>query len=155
MGGGELGVGFTGAAEDNGQNGRRMTSEREKEDTTLSYIFVGDVGELDREAGELMLIKYPRSMRALFLHVVSSEPDPPLPQDILINGLPVLHFRTYVQVGGWVGGCVLASRCRCRCRCRFLHGCRHRCHYVCNCAIVAVDADADGGCDDDPHYVVV
>jgi len=96
-GGGELGVGFTGAAEDNGQNGRRMTSEREKEDTTLSYIFVGDVGELDREAGELMLIKYPRSMRALFLHVVSSEPDPPLPQDILINGLPVLHFRTYVQ----------------------------------------------------------
>ena len=101
-----------------------MTSEKDKEDTTLSYIFVGDVGELDREAGELMLIKYPRSMRALFLHVVSSEPDPPLPQDILINGLPVLHFRTYVQVGACAR---VAPRCRCPCRCHCRWPCRCRC----------------------------
>ena len=64
----------------------------------LQYIFVGDVGELDQEAGETMLREYPEVVLAVFLHVVSGEPGGavPVPPPKLINGRPLVFFRTYV-----------------------------------------------------------
>jgi hypothetical protein len=62
----------------------------------LQYIYVGDTGELDQEAGETMLREYPEVVKAVFLHVVSDQPNPKVPPPKLINGRPVLFFRTYV-----------------------------------------------------------
>lgn len=69
----------------------------------IQYIYVGDTGELDQEAGETMLREYPEVVQAVFLHVVSS--DSPsffpasglyIPPPKLINGRPLVFFRTYV-----------------------------------------------------------
>ncbi len=71
----------------------------------IEYIYVGDTGELDQEAGETMLREYPEVMKAVFLHVVSEEPFPTIPPRKLINGRPVVFFRTYV--GAAVSACKL------------------------------------------------
>lgn len=71
----------------------------------MSYVYVGDTGELDQEAGETMLREYPEVMRAVFLHVVSERPFPAIPPQKLINGRPVVFFRTYV--GAAVKACKL------------------------------------------------
>jgi len=62
----------------------------------MQYIYVGDTGELDQEAGETMLREYPEVVKAVFLHVVSERPFPRIPPPKLINGRPVVFFRTYV-----------------------------------------------------------
>jgi len=62
----------------------------------MRYVFVGDTGELDQEAGETMLREYPEVVKAVFLHVVSEAPYPTVPSPKLINGRPVIFFRTYV-----------------------------------------------------------
>jgi len=62
----------------------------------FQYVYVGDTGELDQEAGETMLREYPEVVRAVFLHVVSDTPRPTVPPPILINGRPIIFFRTYV-----------------------------------------------------------
>ncbi len=66
-------------------------------------MYVGDTGELDQEAGETMLREYPEVVLGVFLHVVSSDlPSsfPPsglnIPPPKLINGRPLVFFRTYV-----------------------------------------------------------
>lgn len=43
-----------------------------------------------------MLREYPEVVKAVFLHVVSDEPNPPIPPPKLINGRPILFFKTYV-----------------------------------------------------------
>jgi hypothetical protein len=65
---------------------------------------VGDTGELDLEAGETMLMEYPELVQAVFLHVVSERPRPNIPSPRLINGRPIVFFRTYV------GAAVLACQ---------------------------------------------
>jgi hypothetical protein len=62
----------------------------------MRYVYVGDTGELDQEAGENMLIEYPEVVQAVFLHVVSDRPYPRVPPPKLINGRPIAFFRTYV-----------------------------------------------------------
>lgn len=64
----------------------------------FQYIYVGDVGELDQEAGETMLREYPEVVKAVFLHVVSDQrgASPTIPAPKFINGRPILFFRTYV-----------------------------------------------------------
>jgi len=62
----------------------------------MEYVYVGDTGELDQEAGETMLRQYPEVVKAVFLHVVSEMPRPSIPESKLINGRPVVFFRTYV-----------------------------------------------------------
>ena len=64
----------------------------------FQYIYVGDTGELDQEAGETMLREYPQLVKAVFLHVVSDTPGPVdfIPPPKLINGRPIIFFRTYV-----------------------------------------------------------
>lgn len=62
----------------------------------MQYVWIGDTGELDQEAGETMLREYPEVVKAVFLHVVSEFPYPSIPPPKLINGRPVIFFRTYV-----------------------------------------------------------
>lgn len=64
----------------------------------LQYIYVGDIGELDQEAGETMLREYPEVVKAVFLHVVSDQLDPPpiISPPKMINGRPLVFFKTYV-----------------------------------------------------------
>lgn len=64
--------------------------------SVMRYLWVGDTGELDQEAGETMLREYPEVMKAVFLHVVSERPNPSIPPPKLVNGRPVVFFRTYV-----------------------------------------------------------
>jgi len=64
----------------------------------LQYIYVGDVGESDQEAGETMLREYPELVKAVFLHAVTDQADATIiiPSPKFINGRPVVFFRTYV-----------------------------------------------------------
>lgn len=77
--------------------------EQDPSGQIMQYVYVGDTGELDQEAGETMLREYPEVVQAVFLHVVSSDPPssfPPsglsIPPPKLINGRPLVFFRTYV-----------------------------------------------------------
>ena len=58
-----------------------------------SFVFVGDTGELDGQAGELMCYKYPHLMACVLLHVVGSDK---VPSSYEVNGIPIRFFRTYV-----------------------------------------------------------
>lgn len=64
----------------------------------LQYIYVGDTGELDQQAGETMLREYPELVKAVFLHVVSGTVNDivTVPPPKLIHGRPLVFFRTYV-----------------------------------------------------------
>jgi hypothetical protein len=66
--------------------------------TIFQYIYVGDVGELDQEAGETMLREYPEVVKGVFLHVISDQEgdEPALPAPKFINGRPLVFFRTYI-----------------------------------------------------------
>jgi hypothetical protein len=76
--------------------------EQDPTGTILQYVYVGDTGELDQEAGETMLREYPEVVKAIFLHKVSdtiptSSGNPIIvPPPRLINGRPIIFFRTYV-----------------------------------------------------------
>jgi hypothetical protein len=74
-----------------------------------TYLYVGDTGEMDGEAGEQMLRYYPDIVRGVFLHVVSEGGDQGkvrIPNDKIIRGRPIAHFRTYVgaAVKAWEWG---------------------------------------------------
>jgi hypothetical protein len=78
----------------------------------MNYIYVGDIGEYDDEAGRAMLQHYPQCVRAVFLHVVYRGKQPPPPSPLppsnpmqnddpykvtdYIHGRPIIYFRTYV-----------------------------------------------------------
>ncbi|CAM9350502.1 unnamed protein product, partial [Phaeothamnion confervicola] len=70
------------------------------------YVFIGDTGEGDLVAGQNMCRDHPADMRGVFFHAVSCNGGGavPLPPDSLVNGVPVLFFRTYV------GAAVKAAR---------------------------------------------
>jgi len=72
--------------------------------TLLQYVYVGDTGEYDQQAGEAMLREFPQVVKAVFLHCVFDNtidqaaglPPSFIPPPKLINGRPVIFFRTYV-----------------------------------------------------------
>jgi hypothetical protein len=74
--------------------------------TNRQYILIGDTGEKDEEAGELMAKNYPTRVKAIFLHAVHtlkpkrgqmmSDIHVRVPDDRQVNGVPVCYFRTYV-----------------------------------------------------------
>jgi hypothetical protein len=85
--------------------------EQDPSGSLMRYVYVGDTGELDQQAGETMLREYPELVQAVFLHVVSDEEgqgdgydaggdtvvlDPTVPPPKLIYGRPLVFFRTYV-----------------------------------------------------------
>ena len=80
--------------EEDGRGGRGRPGGAEG-----GYIFIGDTGEGDPLAGELMCARHPDRMRAVFLHVVSDAPRQgavSIPADRVVNGVPIVHFRTYI-----------------------------------------------------------
>ena len=63
------------------------------------YVFIGDTGEKDEEAGVSMINTYPDRMRAMFLHVVADTKDHTKvvpPSDRTLKGVPIFYYRTYV-----------------------------------------------------------
>ena len=72
--------------------------EQDPSGDVLNYVYVGDTGELDAEAGETMLREYPHLVKAVFLHVVSGElnQEVVVPPSRVINGRMIIYFRTYV-----------------------------------------------------------
>ena len=78
--------------------------EQDPTGTIMQYVYVGDTGELDQEAGETMLREYPEVVKAIFLHKVSDTITTTatggssviVPPPRLINGRPIVFFRTYV-----------------------------------------------------------
>lgn len=71
----------------------------EKDGRRDQYVFVGDTGERDEQAGEFIATKYPRNLKAVFLHVVSMNPNPAkvkIPKDRYVGNVPIFYFRTYV-----------------------------------------------------------
>ncbi len=80
--------------EEDGQGGRGRPGGAEG-----GYVFIGDTGEGDPRAGEIMSSSHPDRMRAVFLHVVSDSPrqgSVSVPADRVVSGVPVVYFRTYV-----------------------------------------------------------
>ncbi|CAM9315505.1 unnamed protein product, partial [Sphacelaria rigidula] len=80
--------------EDDGMGGRGRPTGVEG-----GYVFIGDTGEGDPRAGELMSSEYPERLRAVFLHVVSDaarQDRVRVPLDKEVNGVPFVYFRTYV-----------------------------------------------------------
>ena len=80
--------------EEDGRGGRGRPSGAEG-----GYVFVGDTGEGDPIAGEMMCDRHPERMRAVFLHVVSDaarQGRVSVPRDRVVNGVPIVYFRTYI-----------------------------------------------------------
>jgi len=97
------------------ENFQLLRDEVNKGKKVAGYVFIGDTGLFDREAGEMMCSKFSDDVLAIFLHDVGPRPPslsappfpfapaaPPrpssteLPSDYLCNGVPVLHFKTYI-----------------------------------------------------------
>eukprot|EP01038_Epipyxis_sp_PR26KG_P005948 gene5948-8197_t len=100
------------------KNFEKMVQEDIKNNSGMKYVLIGDTGEKDEDAGERMAMKYPNKMKAIFLHAVYDRRikkkvfgslnnlllDPGkifsspsmLPKDRVVNGVPILYFRTYV-----------------------------------------------------------
>ena len=69
------------------------------EQPASDYIFVGDTGELDEESSERIAMKYPKRLKAVFLHQVSDYSDRSkmvLKKDRIFNKIPFFYFQTYV-----------------------------------------------------------
>eukprot|EP00466_Bigelowiella_natans_P008148 jgi/Bigna1/134755/aug1.26_g9463 len=83
------------------QNFEILRQENEREGKKIrGYVFIGDTGLYDRQAGEMMCESYPDQMLAVFLHDVGAreggEKRAVVPQDYMCNGVPILHFNTYI-----------------------------------------------------------
>ncbi|GAB5030198.1 Hypothetical protein NocV09_00203300 [Nannochloropsis oceanica] len=84
---------------------------REDRFDLTDYVFVGDTGELDVQAGESMIRKYPTRIKALFMHYVSeARPSPPPPRDRSLLDVPVIYFQTYVGAAVKAAGLGLLDR---------------------------------------------
>lgn len=69
------------------------------ENSNARYIWIGDTGDKDLEAGEMMIKFFPGKIRAVFMHCVNPEDGPEgqrMPNDYYLKSVPVLFFRTYV-----------------------------------------------------------
>ncbi|PHJ23820.1 hypothetical protein CSUI_002328 [Cystoisospora suis] len=67
----------------------------------IKYVWIGDTGEMDRHAGELMARQMPDKIKAIFLHYVGDHGGrgsaKQLPEDYYVNGVPIVFFRTYIR----------------------------------------------------------
>ena len=81
-----------------------ICSEENSNGHTPSYIFIGDTGERDEDAGERIIRKHGKStVKAIFLHAVTDNKDRStlcVPDDRIYKGVPIYYFRTYVGAAG-------------------------------------------------------
>ncbi|KFG29172.1 hypothetical protein TGP89_250790 [Toxoplasma gondii p89] len=64
----------------------------------IKYVWIGDTGEMDRHAGEMMARQMPHTLKAVFLHYVGDYGrNSKMPQDYFVNGVPTVFFRTYIR----------------------------------------------------------
>ncbi|ETW44496.1 hypothetical protein PFNF135_01063 [Plasmodium falciparum NF135/5.C10] len=68
-----------------------------QQNSLVRYIWIGDTGDMDRQAGELMIKTFPQRIKAVFLHHVKGKDDNTLlPSDYFIKSVPIFFFRTYI-----------------------------------------------------------
>ncbi|GAW81477.1 hypothetical protein, conserved [Plasmodium gonderi] len=68
-----------------------------QQNALVRYIWIGDTGDMDKQAGEMMIRTYPQRMKAVFLHHVKGKDDNTLlPSDYFIKSVPIFFFRTYI-----------------------------------------------------------
>ncbi|GIX65159.1 uncharacterized protein BcabD6B2_45940 [Babesia caballi] len=80
-------------------NFRKLHKHVCKENSNARFIWIGDTGDRDLEAGEMMINFFPGKIRAVFMHCVTPEEAPEghrMPNDYYLKSVPVLFFRTYV-----------------------------------------------------------
>lgn len=81
------------------RNFEKLLQKDESQKNGNKYIFVGDTGEKDEDAGMRMIAKYAGRVKAVFLHTVSESADREamvVPSDRVLNGVPIFYFKTYV-----------------------------------------------------------
>ncbi|EKX72650.1 conserved hypothetical protein [Theileria equi strain WA] len=79
-------------------NFRKLHKYVSSENSDARYIWIGDTGDRDLEAGEMMIKYFPGRIRAVFMHCVtpSGNGSSGMPNDYYLKSVPVLFFRTYV-----------------------------------------------------------
>jgi len=65
----------------------------ETQNIAVSYVYMGDTGEMDADAAQRMIDHYPDLVRGVFLHAVGDEHH----DDFELCGVPVRFFRTYIS----------------------------------------------------------
>jgi hypothetical protein len=78
------------------KNFEKLVKKDERNNMNCRYVFIGDTGEKDEDAGERIIAKYSSKMKAMFLHFVTEDLENELPTDRIVNGVPVFYFKTYV-----------------------------------------------------------
>ncbi|UKJ88794.2 hypothetical protein MACJ_002040 [Theileria orientalis] len=79
-------------------NFRKLLKFVSNENANARYIWIGDTGDRDLEAGEMMIKYFPGKIRAVFMHCVSNTDGfaNGMPNDYYLKSVPVLFFKTYV-----------------------------------------------------------
>ncbi|CRG97854.1 conserved Plasmodium protein, unknown function [Plasmodium gallinaceum] len=68
-----------------------------QQNSVVRYIWIGDTGDMDKQAGEMMIKTFPQRIKAVFLHHVKGKDDNTLlPSDYFIKSVPIFFFRTYI-----------------------------------------------------------
>ena len=78
------------------ENLKKLLVHDQQHSKIRDYIFIGDTGEKDEDASEKMIRMYPKSMKAVFLHIVSNRLGAAIPRDRVLKDTPIYYFRTYV-----------------------------------------------------------
>mmetsp|Transcript_8578 Transcript_8578/g.22571 ORF Transcript_8578/g.22571 Transcript_8578/m.22571 type:complete len:483 (+) Transcript_8578:87-1535(+) len=71
---------------------RKQKEYFELKNIAISYVYIGDTGEMDPDAANRMIEHYPKLVQGVFLHAVGDEHY----NDFVQNGVPVHFFRTYI-----------------------------------------------------------
>ncbi|ORM41228.1 uncharacterized protein BXIN_0869 [Babesia sp. Xinjiang] len=80
-------------------NFRKLLKYVCNENSNARFIWIGDTGDKDLEAGEMMIKFFPGKIRAVFMHCVNPEEGMDgqgMPNDYYLKSVPILFFRTYV-----------------------------------------------------------
>ncbi|KAK2196116.1 hypothetical protein BdWA1_002716 [Babesia duncani] len=77
-------------------NFRKLHRIVTNENANARYIWIGDTGDKDLEAGEMMINYFPGKIRAVFMHCVTPHAMHEMPNDYYLKSVPVLFFKTYV-----------------------------------------------------------
>ncbi|EAN31282.2 hypothetical protein TpMuguga_03g00537 [Theileria parva strain Muguga] len=77
-------------------NFRKLLRFVANENSDARFIWIGDTGDRDLEAGEMMIKYFSHKIKAVLMHHVSSKGSDTMPNDYYLKSVPVLFFKTYV-----------------------------------------------------------